>query len=42
MMCWYFDHTAGKLVRGINMLNTLYYSKSIAIPVSFEIIKKPM
>jgi len=42
MMCWHFDHTVGKSVRGINMLNALYYSDSISIPVAFEIIKKPI
>ena len=41
-MCWHFDHTVGKSVRGINMLNALYYSNSISIPVAFEIIKKPI
>lgn len=40
MMCWHFDHTVGKSVRGINMLNALYYSNEISIPISFEIIKK--
>ena len=42
MMCWHFDHTVGKSVRGVNMLNALYYSNSISIPVAFEIIKKPI
>jgi hypothetical protein len=42
IMCWHFDHTVGKSVRGINMLNALYYSNDISIPVSFEIIKKPI
>ena len=42
MMCWHFDHTVGKSVRGINMLNALYYSNEISIPVAFEIIKKPI
>lgn len=41
MMCWHFDHTVGKSVRGINMLNALYYSNEVSIPVAFEIIKKP-
>ena len=40
IMCWHFDHTVGKSVRGINMLNALYYSKETSIPLSFEIIKK--
>ena len=42
IMCWHFDHTVGKSVRGINMLNALYYSDGISIPVAFEIIKKPI
>lgn len=41
-MCWHFDHTIGKSVRGINMLNALYYSNGVSIPVAFEIIKKPI
>ena len=42
MMCWHFDHTVGKSVRGINMLNALYYSNEVSIPVAFEIVKKPI
>ncbi|RLA73533.1 MAG: IS701 family transposase [Epsilonproteobacteria bacterium] len=40
IMCWHFDHTVGKSVRGINMLNALYYSNETSIPLSFEIVKK--
>ena len=42
IMCWHFDHTVGKSVRGINMLNALYYSGEVSIPVAFEIVKKPI
>ena len=42
IMCWHFDHTVGKSVRGINMLNALYYSNEVSIPVSFEIVEKPI
>jgi len=42
MMCWHFDHTVGKSVCGINMLNALYYSNEVSIPVAFEIVKKPI
>jgi len=40
IMCWHFDHTVGKSVRGVNMLNALYYSSGVSIPVAFEIIEK--
>ena len=40
IMCWHFDHTKGKSVRGINMLNALYYNNGVSVPLSFEIIAK--
>ena len=40
IMCWHFDHTKGKSVRGINMLNALYYNNGVSVPLSFEIIVK--
>ena len=40
IICWHYDHTVGKSVKGVNILNALYYNKGISIPVSFEIIKK--
>ncbi len=41
MIFWDFDHCAGRSVKGINLLNALYYSQDISIPVAFEIVKKP-
>ena len=42
MNCYHFDHTVGKSVKGINLLNALYYSNEVSIPVAFEIVKKPI
>lgn len=42
IMCWHFDHTVGKSIRGINMLNALYYSNGVSIPIAFEIVEKPI
>ena len=25
LMCWHFDHCSGRTVKGINLLNALYY-----------------
>ena len=38
---WYFDHTLGKNVKGVNTLNFLYLGQELVIPVTMEIIKKP-
>ena len=40
IICWHYDHTKGKSVKGLNILNMLYYSNEVSIPVGFEIIKK--
>ena len=41
-MCWHFDHCSGRNVKGINLLNALYYSGDVSIPVAFELVKKPI
>lgn len=40
IMCWHFDHSKGRTVRGVNLLNTLYYSGGGSIPVAFEVVQK--
>jgi hypothetical protein len=41
IMCWHFDHCKGRSVRGINLLNALYHSGEVSIPVAFEVVRKP-
>ena len=31
VMCWHFDHCAGRAVRGINLLNALYHRGEVSI-----------
>jgi len=31
LMCWHYDHVNGRNVRGINLLNALYYSNGASI-----------
>ena len=42
IVCWHYDHTKGRNVKGFNILNLLYHSNDISIPVGFEIVKKPI
>jgi hypothetical protein len=42
IMCWHYDHCEGRTVKGINVLNALYYSGDVSIPVAFEVIRKPI
>ena len=42
LMCWHFDHCSGRTVRGVNLLNALYYCNGTSIPVAFELVTKPI
>jgi len=42
LICWHFDHTVNRSVKGINLLNCVYHSKGVSLPVAFEVIKKPL
>lgn len=41
LICWHWDHTVGRSVKGINLLTTLYYSQGVSLPVAFELVTKP-
>jgi hypothetical protein len=40
LITWHYDHTAGRMVKGVNLLNALYYSGGMLIPIGFQAIKK--
>lgn len=44
IVCWHYDHTVGKAVKGINLLSTFYYSQiaeqPLKVPIAFDIIAK--
>jgi DDE superfamily endonuclease len=39
-ICWHYDHSKDRQVKGINFLTSLYSSKDIAIPVGYQLITK--
>ena len=42
VMCWHYDHSKGRSVRGFNLLNCIYHVDDVSIPVAFEFIAKPV
>ena len=40
IVCWHYDHTSGKTVKGIGLMTGLYYSNEMALPVEFQLIDK--
>ena len=41
LVCWHFDHTKGRSVKGINILNCLCHAGGVSLPVAFELVRKP-
>ncbi len=40
IICWHWDHSQNRNVKGINFLTTLYYAQETSLPVAFEIVSK--
>jgi len=40
IVCWHYDHSKGRTVKGINFITLLYYAQEVALPVAFEIVSK--
>lgn len=48
LVCWHFDHTQDRPVKGINLLTAFYHSQAadeslpLRVPVAFETVRKPI
>lgn len=40
IICWFYDHTKGHAVKGMNLLSVVYHSLGTTLPVGYEIVKK--
>jgi hypothetical protein len=41
LLCWHYDHSKGRNLKGINLLSTLYQlGDASAVAVAFELVKK--
>lgn len=41
LICWHYDHSKQRHLKGVNFLTGLYYSNDISVPVSVEFVAKP-
>ena len=42
MICWHYDHSQNRSVKGINLLNCVYHADGVSLPVTYELIRKPI
>ena len=40
LVCWHYDHSQGRSVKGINIVNILYEVGGVRVPVGFEAVEK--
>ncbi len=40
IVCWHYDHSKERSIKGINFLSTLYHNQDISLPIAFELIAK--
>ena len=42
LICWHYDHSQNRSVKGINLLNCVYHADGVRLPVTYELIRKPI
>jgi hypothetical protein len=40
LVCWHFDHSKNRQVKGINFLTALYQGGTVALPIAFDLVTK--
>ncbi len=40
IICWLYDHSKDRTIKGINFITALYHSAGLSLPVGFELIAK--
>jgi hypothetical protein len=40
IVCWHYDHSHQRTIKGINFLTALYHSQGVSLPIGFALIAK--
>jgi DDE superfamily endonuclease len=40
IVCWHYDHSKDRVLKGINFLTALYSSQGVSVPVGFHLVAK--
>lgn len=40
IICWHYDHSKDRNVKGINFVSTLYQNQDVALPIGFRLVAK--
>lgn len=42
LLCWHYDHSKGRSVKGIHIVNVLYQTEAIRLPVNYRLVEKEL
>jgi len=40
IVCWHYDHSKERNIKGINFLSMLYHNRGISLPIGFQLVAK--
>jgi len=40
IVCWHYDHSKDRSIKGINFLSMLYHNQNVSLPIGFELVAK--
>jgi len=40
IVCWHYDHSKDKSIKGINFLSMLYHNHDVSLPIGFRLVAK--
>ena len=40
IICWHYDHSKQRNIKGINFLSMLYHNRNISLPIGFQLVAK--
>ena len=42
LICWHFDPSKNRSVKGLNLLNCIYQAGEVSVPVAYALVRKPI
>lgn len=40
IICWHYDHSKGRSIKGINFITALYHAQEVSLPVGYHLVEK--
>jgi hypothetical protein len=40
IICWHYDHTSGRTIKGVNIISALYHVPEVSLPVGYHLVTK--